>query len=193
MTSSTHESAQSFTDLLTLIESRRSLAPFVVAIEGRGGAGKSTLAAHLASRVDDSAVVPMDDFLRKDRLRDPRLEEHYDVGRVEREVLIPFTQGLAINYRRLDWETGDLVPIAGIIDSTALILEGICSYSPPLRHYVDLRVWVETPSTVATRRGILRDAGTENELLWPLWQSADTDYIRRETPDALADIVVSGI
>lgn len=179
-------------DLAQLVEAQRSQRPFVVAIAGRGGAGKSTLAQQLAMRVIDSAVVPLDDFLVKESLLAPRVEEHFDLSRVEREVLISFTQGLAFNYRRLDWESDTLVPIDGIIDSTLIVLEGICAFEPPLESYVDLKVWVDTPATIATARGRERDVGTENAEHWDAWERHDTDFLARRHPDRRADVVISG-
>lgn len=179
-------------DLAQLVAAQRSQRPFVVAIAGRGGAGKSTLAHQLAMRVIDSAVVPLDDFLVKDSLLHPRVEEHFDLSRVEREVLISFTQGLAFNYRRLDWHSGALVPIDGIIDSTLIVIEGICAFEPPLESYVDLKVWVDTPANIATSRGRERDAGNENAEHWDAWERHDTDYIARCQPDRRADVVIPG-
>jgi uridine kinase len=107
-------------------------------------------------------------------------------------VLISFTQGLAFNYRRLDWESDTLVPIDGIIDSTLIVLEGICAFEPPLESYVDLRVWVDTPATIATARGRERDVGTENAEHWDAWERQDTDFLARCHPDRRADVVIPG-
>jgi uridine kinase len=179
-------------DLVALIESKRGVAPFVVAIEGFGGSGKSTLATHLATRLSDSAVVPMDDFILKEHILDDRNEKHFDLARIEREALIPFTQGLPFNYRRLDWQTNSLVPVDGMIDSTLVILEGICSYHPKLEPYVDVKVWVETPIDIATARGRARDAGNENEQHWDRWQATDLAYLGEYTPNVRADITIAG-
>jgi uridine kinase len=176
-------------DLVSLVAAQRSQRPFVVAIAGRGGSGKSTLANQLALRLSESAVVPLDDFLRKEHVLDSLVEDHYDLARVEREVLISFTQGLPFNYRRLEWDSGDLVPIDGIIDSTLIVIEGICAYEPPLTPYVNLTVWVDTPPDIATARGRARDAGTENEPHWDLWQNQDTAFLARTRPDERADVV----
>ncbi len=174
------------------IDSARTHAPFVVGIEGRGGAGKSTLAAHLAAHIPDSAVIPMDDFLVREHLLDPLNERHYDLARLEREVLIPFTQGLPVNYRRLEWASNTLMPIDGMIGSTLVILEGVCAYHPRHESYVNLRVWVETPAEVATARGRERDAGNENAQHWQTWQSADDTYVRDVGPQRRADVSIAG-
>ncbi len=183
---------QTVEDLAQLVEAQRSQRPFVVAIAGRGGAGKSTVAHQLAMRLIDSAVVPLDDFLVKASLLAPRVEDHFDLLRVEREVLISFTQGLPFNYRRLDWDTGLLVPIDGVIDSTLIVLEGICAFEPPLEAYVDLSVWVDTPGNVATERGRERDEGTENVHHWDVWERQDTDFLARRQPERRASVVISG-
>jgi uridine kinase len=180
-------------DLVALVQERRGLAPFVVAIEGLGGAGKSTLAAHLALAINDSAVVPMDDFLIKEMVLHPRNEEHYDLLRLEREVLIPFTQGLPFNYGRLDWAANKIEPIDGMIDSTLIILEGICSYHPQIEYYVNLKVWVSAPVAVATKRGLARDAETENAAHWKTWRNCDIAYCAEFDPATRADLIISGV
>lgn len=179
-------------ELVEVVDERRGLAPIVVAIEGFGGSGKSTLAAHLAARLSDSAVVPMDDFLIQEQILDDLNARHYDLARVEREVLIPFTQGLPFNYRRLEWVSNTLQPIDGMIDSTLVILEGICSYHPKLEEYTNLRVWVDTPLDIAFERGKARDAGNENEMHWAVWRAADVRYLQEYEPDVRADVCIPG-
>src|SRR4051812_49685989 len=50
---------------LRLIEQhRRSRSHLLVAIDGGGGAGKSTLARNLADALGDATIVQMDDFYR---------------------------------------------------------------------------------------------------------------------------------
>lgn len=179
--------------LVQLIESKRTLAPFVVSIEGIGGAGKSTLAAHLALAINDSAVVPMDDFLIKETILDRRNEDHYDLLRLEREVLIPFTQGLPFSYRRLNWKTNTIEPIDGMIDSSLVILEGICAYHPQVEFYTDLKVWVATPPNIAMKRGRERDAENENIDSWGIWRNCDVAYCAEFDPSGRADVIVSGV
>ena len=143
--------------------------------------------------INDSAVVPMDDFLIKEMMLDRRNENHYDLLRVEREVLNPFTQGLPFSYRRLNWKTNGLEPIPGMIDSTLVILEGICAYHPSIQPYVDLRVWVATPPGVATKRGRERDADNENIDYWGIWRNCDVAYCAEFDPSRRADVIVSGV
>ncbi|MFI9404468.1 uridine kinase [Nocardia sp. NPDC052316] len=72
----------------------------LVAIDGPGGAGKSTLAAQLA-RACDATVVPTDSFASWDNALDwwPRLE---------RQVLEPLGRDEVGRYQRYDWEQREL-------------------------------------------------------------------------------------
>lgn len=152
-------------DLARLVQAQQSHRPFVVAIAGRDGVGTSTIANHLVMHLNDSAVVPLDDFLVTQRRLDPRVENRFDLPRVEREVLIGFTQGLPFNYRRVDRDSGDLVPIDGIIDSTLVVLEGVCAFEPPLTPYIDFFVWVDTPERVAAMHGRAHSDSRVNAII----------------------------
>ena len=74
--------------------------PWIVAVDGRSGAGKTTLVDRLLARVPDSAVVHTDDvawhlsfFDWADELRDGVLE--------------PLLQGEAVHYRPPGWVARD--------------------------------------------------------------------------------------
>lgn len=72
----------------------------IVAIDGLGGAGKSTLAASLSGRFDGT-VIHTDDFASWDEPLEwwPRMID---------EVLIPFASNRAARFRRFDWSLGAL-------------------------------------------------------------------------------------
>ena len=52
-------------------------------------------------------------------------------------------------------------------------------------------VWIETPREVRLSRGLERD-GEEARARWEEWMAAEDDYVRREEPQARADLVVAG-
>ena len=85
---------------------RRSSSP----IDGRGGAGKSTLARELALLRDDVAIVAGDDFYRPlpERTRAAltpieAVDLLFDWERLRDEVLAPLLRGEDARYRRYDW------------------------------------------------------------------------------------------
>src|SRR4029079_19771826 len=69
----------------------------LVAVDGYGGAGKSTFAARLAAALGGAAVVNTAAFATGE----PGVEWW---PRLEREVIAPLSAGEAARYRRWDWQ-----------------------------------------------------------------------------------------
>lgn len=69
-----------------------------LAIDGQGGAGKSTLAKRIAAAVPDSAVVALDDF------SGPRVLG-WDRVRFAEQVTEPLLAGRRAHYQRWDWDS----------------------------------------------------------------------------------------
>lgn len=85
--------------------------PTLVAIEGMGGAGKSHLAALLASARDDVTVVHGDDFYGPEErdwrswTADQGCERSFDDNRrLEAEVLQPLWRGDPGQFQGYDWD-----------------------------------------------------------------------------------------
>jgi hypothetical protein len=74
--------------------------PRVIAIDGRGGAGKTTLAERLCTVVADAAIVHTDDVAWN--------HAYFDWGAVLAEnILQPLRQGAAVNFRPEAWAAHD--------------------------------------------------------------------------------------
>ena len=75
----------------------------VMALDGQAAAGKTTLAAAVASRVPGAFVVHMDDFFLPPEKRTPeyaaRTLANADIERFSEEVLLPLAAGGPVSYR----------------------------------------------------------------------------------------------
>src|SRR5260370_40485372 len=73
----------------------------VIAIDGLGGAGKSTLAARLSPALGHAPIVHTDDFASWDEPLEwwPRFLD---------EALRPLAAGTSARYRRYDWDRHEL-------------------------------------------------------------------------------------
>jgi ATP/maltotriose-dependent transcriptional regulator MalT len=73
----------------------------LVAIDGPGGAGKSTLATQLSAAAEGAPVVHTDDFASADNPINwwPRMLE---------QVIVPLTEGRPAHFQRYDWPTESL-------------------------------------------------------------------------------------
>ncbi len=170
----------------------------LVAIDGRGGAGKSSLARRLACRIGTLSVVEVDDFwlpvsIRPDRkaaVAEPGSD--YDWERLRDQVLVPLSRDEVARYRRYDWRSDALTGWKDVDVGSTVVVEGVFSTRRELTAFYDLCIWVETPEAVCLARGIERD-GEDAEDVWENeWMRAYTQYIETSDPQSRADFVVEG-
>ncbi len=170
-------------------QAKHSNKPTLIAIDGFGGAGKTTFAKKLRDALGNSYIIQHDDFTIKEKLTlvSPDMES-YDRARLEEQVLIPGSKGEIIKYQRLDWPTNTLSDLEEVPPADYLIIEGISSYFPNIADYYDFKIWIDTPIETASKRGKENDAGTENEQYWDLWSKNDLSYKAKYRPENVADL-----
>lgn len=156
----------------------------VLAIDGPGGAGKSTIAIAVARTLGDVPILHTDDFAAWDNPLD-----WYQ--RLLDQVLVPLASGVPARYQRYDWESRRLAEWHEIDPRDFLIIEGVGSSQSALATYLSARVWVRTSRAERLRRGLQRD-GQQALALWEEWMRAEDEYIAAQRPDRCADLVVSG-
>lgn len=182
--------------LLTLLERSDVPAgrPRVVAIDGRGGSGKSTLVARLARRAPSSAVVHTDDVAW----------HHSFFGWSDlliEGVLRPAGEGRAVRYRPPAWDRRER---AGAIEVPAgtrwLFVEGTGAARRELDALLDAAVWVQSDAEEAERACIARDVEEgvnggleEATAFWHRWQAEELPFVDDHRPWERADTVVAGV
>ena len=170
----------------------------LVAIDGRGGAGKSSLACELADRLDNTTVVAVDDFWlplssRPDRdsvISQPGAD--YDWHRLRDQVIQPLAEGRSGRYQRYDWRDDKLAEWHYVPAGGAPIVEGVFSIREELRDLYDIRVWVETPAAICLARGLERDGEGARDLWKNEWMRAYEQYIVATDPSSYANYILSG-
>jgi uridine kinase len=155
-----------------------------IAIDGCGGAGKSTLAQRVAAALDRAQVVPTDDFARPENPVDwwPEVVEC---------VLEPLHANAPGRYLRYDWLTRSASEWVEVWPADYVLLEGVSASRHAFRPYLSLTVWVETPRDIRLRRGLARD-GPEARDQWLAWMAREDAYVTREQPRQQANLIVSG-
>jgi uridine kinase len=182
--------------LIRMLTARRdaSTRPLVVALDGRSGVGKSTLAAELAGTLDGS-VLDGDGFfaggvmVRSDA--PGRLAADCIDWRRERPVLEVLRQGSEAKYHAFDWEAfnGDLEPKPTVcVPKRVVIFDGVYSARPELADLVDVRVLLRVPDAVRMARLLLREGALGP---WERqWQAAEDWYFQNVARPEYFDVVI---
>lgn len=163
--------------------------PRIIAIDGRGGSGKTTLAAALAEELG-ATVVHADDLAWHEPLfgwRD-RLDE----------LLTAVRAGDGVSYRPPQWRArGREDAIEVPAGCPVVVVEG--TGASQSGDSVDVVVWVQADADEAERRGIARDLasgvnGDEEETVafWRDWMAHEVPFLARERPWEQAYAVVAG-
>ena len=172
-----------FADVAELIRQRPGPVR-IVAVDGPGGAGKSTFASQLASALDGAPIVHTDDFASWD---DPI---HW-WPRMLAQVVEPLSRGTRTRYQRYDWPTSSLAEWIELEPAEAVIIEGVTSARSEWRRHLAFVIWIETPPTERLRRGLARD-GADALDEWTAWGAAEDAHYADDPTRPHADVVVDG-
>lgn len=184
--------------VLAAISARRATAGavLVVAIDGEGAAGKTTLAARVGAELG-AAVVHTDDFFRemswaRRRSLSPAggVSQYYDVTRLREQALAPLRAGAQARFACFDWYGEDRPIGERVVEpSGVVLLEGVCSAGPELADLVDLAVYVATEEKIRRDRIVARDMPEQWDARWLAAERAYFDRVRRRCS---FDLVVDG-
>ncbi len=183
----------------SLRQLNRRYRTLLVAIDGRGGSGKSTFARQLETVAVDVTVVEFDDFYRPARERkvravsgDTEIGGNFDWRRLREQVLLPLSKDEPATYQRYDWladELADwhLIPPGGIV-----VIEGNYSTRQELFDFYDYTAWIDAPHDVRLERGVLRGGEDTRDRWLTEWMPEEERYIRAQHPAARVDLVLDG-
>jgi uridine kinase len=165
--------------------------PVIIAIDGFGGAGKSTLAKELKHELGSAYIVEADDFFLKDVKSDAN-KSNFDRERLKMQVLRPFRDGKTATYQTLERATDTLGGYVTVPATDYVIIEGVSTLHPDIISYMDYKVWLDIPADIAKERMIKRDKaqGLENGKLWEAWTESFEDYKELHHPEKTADLIV---
>jgi len=165
--------------------------PFVMAIDGPGCCGKSTLTELLLDRLD-AAAIGTDDFHEHQGFRrEPDAPLPYRRWTELRNAVDSLSRGAATTIQAIDWHTRRLGMPMTIEPRPALIVEGIGSLHEDISRHADLKVWVDGHAGNRMRRTALRE-GRDMAEEWAPYVALEQKYLATWRPWRQADVFVLG-
>lgn len=163
-----------------------SRGPFIIAIYGRGGAGKSTIVNFLKEHLQNLTVLPLDDIVHP-------LFDQNQIFQFARHVLKQLRENRKGKYQKYDW--GRKMHTDWIIIKTKgiVLIDGLGSMDKNMFLYYDLKIWIDCDKNTAFKRGWQRDKNiyhinTMNEWIKE-WIPKQEAYITKQHPKEKADII----
>lgn len=173
-------------DILAAIVAVAASNP-VVLIDGRAGAGKTTLARMVAA---NWPLAGRPQLIALDSLYPGWDGLDAGVERALHDVLRPHARGLLSTWRRWDWELDAEAEAHAVTPALGVILEGCGALNPASARLADVRVWVESPTASRKRRALERD-GDGFRAHWDRWSAQEDRHIERDAPRELATLTVT--
>ncbi|MEV7636690.1 chorismate-binding protein [Pseudarthrobacter enclensis] len=166
-----------------------SPAPVIIAIDGRSGAGKTTLAVELAAQLRAHHKVSL--F---------HLEDIYPgwnglaagIERYVSTVLVPLSRGEAATWTSWDWERHYDGETRVTLPAEIVIVEGVGAAAAAARPLLSAVIWADSPEEVRRTRALQRDGATY-EPYWDQWAAQEADWLAADDVPASADLRVRNV
>lgn len=167
--------------------------PLIIAIDGFGGAGKSTLAKELQTELESATIVAVDDFYLFGVKSDAD-KSNFDRARLTEQVLKPLRQGGQASYQK---SVSIDIPLSEYFDVPQVdyvILEGVSSLHPDIAQYVDYKIWLDISADDAKKRMMNRDKAQgqdHGEEFWSHHTDSYQAYKDLHRPELTANIIIT--
>ena len=173
--------------------------PFMLAIDGRCGAGKSTLATALKNALERRIPKPAVTILHADDFF-PRLEQrtaerlktpggNFDHERFSEVVLRKLLINKPFSFRPFDCKSMSLAEPISVESSHVAIIEGSYCLHPELRDHYDLKVFLDIDPEEQRERILMREGEEKFNAFIERWIPMEELYFNgcgvRECADAV--------
>lgn len=167
--------------------------PILVALDGRCGSGKTTLASQLAEAFPGSVTVHTDDYYLPPADRVPGWEKipcaNMDLRRLRAEVLEPARAGRGFSYKAYSCREGAYLPPVACAPARLVLVEGSYSHHPALAACYDLRIFVTCSKAEQARRLQARE-GARYAAFAERWIPLEEGYFAKYAIPQSADLIL---
>nr|WP_243843678.1 hypothetical protein [Microbacterium endophyticum] len=171
-------------DLVCIEAARAEEDSTLILIDGRSGAGKTTLARMVAERWSMSSVaqlVALDD-----------LYPGWDglaagVDYALKHVIEPYARHETARWRKWDWTRERRGSYSEVEPRELLIVEGSGVITERSMRFASIGVWLDAPAVARKRRALARD-GEAYVPHWERWAAQEDAHILRDQPAARATL-----
>lgn len=160
--------------------------PFILAVDGRSGSGKSTIATVLHGSVPNSTVVHTDDIAWH--------HSFFDWSDLLIEgVLKPLHSSKSVHYQPPGWQSHGRAGAIEVADGLDLVIvEGVGASRIEAMPWIDRSIWVQSDLDEAKRRCLTREGDTEEaRSFWNEWMPQEFDFLQRQRPWERAVTIVN--
>ena len=178
---------------ITALLSTAAGRPILIALDGRCGSGKTTLAAQLAERFPGSRTIHTDDYYLPPAQRVPGWETlpcaNMDLKRLRAEVLNPARAGQPFSYIAYSCREGAYLPPVSCQPARLVIVEGSYSHHPSLASYYDIRIFVTCSPDEQARR-LRRREGERYSNFVERWIPLEEGYFAKFQIEQTVDFIL---
>lgn len=151
----------------------------IIAIDGRCGSGKTTIADILQQSLD-SDLIHMDDFFLQGYQRTPQRAKmiggNFDYERFIEEIITPLKNQQLGSYQRFDCQEMKLKEIISLKNKPIKIIEGSYSLHPILGQYYDISVSVNIDPDLQSLRILQRNGPKKHKQFIDKWIPKENLY-----------------
>jgi uridine kinase len=166
----------------------KTLPSPIITIDGPAGAGKTTLADHIARSFNSkisTSVIHMDDLYNgwTDPFSKPFLDALHTITRAH-------VAGKACEIQRYDWYKSEYGPSITLTPTQLLVLEGVGSSTSHIREFVSASIWIDIKPEDGLQRVLTRD-GASIEYEMQQWLKTQEAFFTSEESAELADFALT--
>lgn len=167
----------------------------VLAIDGKCGAGKTTLAQHIGALFDvdvihlDSFFLPVD-LRTPARFAQPGGNVHHE--RFLEEVLLGIASQKPFSYRHFDCKTMTYSHTIHISNTRPIVVEGSYSLRPDFRPFYTATVYLHVSEQTQVQRILKRNGPAQFQDFANLWIPREDAYLQAFHIASAAHVTVDG-